>query len=92
VISCTYFVPNVSPGDSPPRIKIRFQGPLTFELAYNSNPPIGANMTLIAKNSGRTVFGVRIGLRSFVSSSCAVLQTIPLTARPSAVVDETQYL
>jgi hypothetical protein len=35
---------------------------LTFALAYRSSPPIGANMTPTMKNSGRTVFGVKMGL------------------------------
>ena len=35
---------------------------LTWELAYNKRPPIGAKMMPIMKKSGRTVFGVKIGL------------------------------
>jgi len=35
---------------------------LTNELAYNSSPPMGANMMPTTKKRGRTVFGVRIGL------------------------------
>jgi hypothetical protein len=31
-------------------------------LAYSRSPPMGANMTPTMKNSGRTVFGVKMGL------------------------------
>jgi hypothetical protein len=37
---------------------------LTCALANNNPPPMGANMMPMAKNNGRTVFGVRIGLQS----------------------------
>lgn len=37
-------------------------GRLTKELAQRSSPPIGAKTIPMAKKSGRTVFGVRIGL------------------------------
>ena len=37
----------------------------TFELAYKSAPPIGANMMPIAKKMGRTVLGVRMGCHAF---------------------------
>jgi hypothetical protein len=35
---------------------------LTCALAYKSSPPMGANMTPMMKNSGSTVFGVKMGL------------------------------
>lgn len=38
--------------------------PRTLELAKISSPPRGAKMTPTAKRSGRTVFGVRIGLQA----------------------------
>lgn len=41
-------------------------GPRTVVLAHNNSPPIGANIMPTAKKIGRTVLGVRIGLR-FVS-------------------------
>jgi len=42
---------------------------LTSELAQSSNPPMGANMMPMAKNSGKTVLGVRIGLSEVVVST-----------------------
>lgn len=35
---------------------------LTVVLAQSNSPPMGANITPIAKKIGSTVFGVRIGL------------------------------
>lgn len=35
---------------------------MTFSLAYMRSPPMGANMSPTIKNSGRTVFGVKMGL------------------------------
>lgn len=40
---------------------------LTLALAHSSKPPIGAKMIPIAKRIGRTVLGVRMGLRLDVS-------------------------
>ena len=39
---------------------------LTCELAYSKRPPIGANIIPTMKKRGRTVLGVRIGLRIIV--------------------------
>ena len=39
---------------------------LTWALAYNRSPPIGANMIPTTKKRGKTVLGVRIGLRQSV--------------------------
>lgn len=36
---------------------------LTVVLAQSKSPPMGANITPIAKKIGSTVFGVRIGLK-----------------------------
>jgi len=44
-------------------LRIKVQRQRTVELAHNSNPPMGANMMPTAKKMGRTVFGVRMGLR-----------------------------
>ena len=38
---------------------------LTVVLAHSNSPPIGAQMTPIAKKSGITVLGVRIGCHAF---------------------------
>ena len=38
----------------------------TSELAHINSPPIGANIIPTAKKSGRTVFGVRMGLQNTV--------------------------
>jgi hypothetical protein len=47
----------------------------------------------IAKNRGRTVFGVRIGLELSVSAYVSQGEaSMALTAMPSIAVDETQYL
>ena len=40
---------------------------LTLALAHSSRPPMGAKMIPMAKSIGRTVLGVRIGLRLDVS-------------------------
>jgi hypothetical protein len=53
--------PYVSIKISSLRAAMRLQ-PLTCALAYNKPPPMGANMMPMAKNKGRTVLGVRIGL------------------------------
>lgn len=53
---------------------------------------MGANITLIAKNSGRTVFGVRIGLWYPVSSDAVKIGAALLTATPSIAVGERRYL
>lgn len=53
---------------------------------------MGANIILMTKKRGRTVFGVRIGLRQHVSVIQRRLSETSLTARPSTVVDGKQYL
>jgi len=66
---------------------------LTMALDQSKRPPIGAKMMPTAKNSGRTVFGVRIGLedvnaRTF--SHCS--HTDQHTAMLSIFVDGRQCL
>lgn len=40
----------------------------TDALAHNNRPPMGAKMTPTMKKSGRTLFGVRMGLRVLVDA------------------------
>lgn len=46
---------------------------LTLALAHSNRPPMGAKMMPIAKRIGRTVLGVRMGLRLDVSRDGSVL-------------------
>lgn len=72
------------------------QEALTTALAYSNPPPIGANIIPIMKKSGRTVFGVRIGLdfrpgqQNSLCTRFAILSL--LTAMLSVAVGEMQYL
>lgn len=59
----------------------------TVELAHSRRPPMGAKMTPTAKNSGRTVLGVRMGCHAFsrccrnaLSVRCHQLLTVLHTA------------
>jgi hypothetical protein len=66
---------------------------LTMALDQSKRPPIGAKMMPTAKNSGRTVFGVRIGLKDV--NACAVSQWShpdQRTAMLSIFVDGRQCL
>jgi len=69
---------------------------ITCELAQSKRPPMGANIIPTMKNRGRTVFGVRIGLRrnsnQLHSVGCIGGNWKQRTARPSIAVAETQYL
>lgn len=68
---------------------------LTFALAYSSSPPIGANMMPTMKNSGRTVFGVKMGLLRVVSrhlARCRGALCIIRTAMPSSAAAGMPYL
>jgi hypothetical protein len=47
--------------ESPPESR---EKRLTWALAHNKTPPIGANMMPITKKSGKTDLGVKIGLRN----------------------------
>ena len=50
----------------------------TCALAQRRRPPIGAKITPTAKNRGRTVFGVRIGLWGRVSYQQAAINNISI--------------
>lgn len=55
---------------------------------------MGAKRMPTMKNNGRTLFGVRIGLRERgqYAAGAGMVGIEYLTARPSIAVDETQYL
>jgi hypothetical protein len=61
--SCTCFVVQLSASGSTASLVRSHSYVLTCALANNNPPPMGANMIPMAKNNGRTVLGVRIGLR-----------------------------
>jgi hypothetical protein len=89
--SCTCFVVQSSASGTTASLVRSHSYVLTCALANNNPPPMGANMIPMAKNNGRTVLGVRIGLRYCQMGLREGFQR-PLTAMPSVAVDGKQYL
>jgi hypothetical protein len=68
----------------------------TCELAHSNSPPSGAKMTPTAKNSGRTVLGVRMGCQAFrrcCRKAVSMLSwSMAVRALESAAVSGSTYL